>query len=300
MKVSVCITTFNEKEETQNELLTALNNQSLKPDEIIVIDAKDYNNCSIAEGRNISIKKARNKIIAITDIGCIPNNNWLEKITKPFNENKNILVAGFYTMPYKNAMQKAAAIFLGISPNKFNNEKFLPSARSVAFSKSVWKKVGGFNENLEKGGEDTEFFYKSVKVGVKIIRIKEARVVWEEIEKLNFIDIVKKFYVYAKGDGEAGIWYHPTKQLSSHNIKISLIYVRYIIALLLLIIGFNSPLAHWALLILVIIYLLYSYEKAGLWGIVFQLTSDITVMIGFVSGIMGKWISKRQFCGQGV
>lgn len=285
MKVSICITTFNEKEETVKKLLSALNNQSLKPDEIVVIDAKDYNNCSIAEGRNISIKKARNEIIAMTDVGCIPNKNWLEKITKPFNEDKDILVAGFYTMPYRNAMQKAAGVFLGISPNKFNNIKFLPSARSVAFSKSIWGKVGGFNEGLEKGGEDTEFFYKCVKYAVKIIRIKEARVVWEEISKLNYINIVKKFYIYAKGDGEAGIWFHPTKQLSSHNIKISLIYVRYIIALSLLIIGFNSPLAHWALLILAILYLLYSYKKAGAWGIILQLTSDITVMVGFARGI---------------
>ena len=290
MKVSICITTFNEKEETIKKLLSALNNQSLKPDEIIVIDAKDYNNCSIAKGRNISIKKARNEIIAITDVGCIPNKNWLEKITKPFSNDKEVLVAGFYTMPYRNAMQKAAGIFLGISPNKYDKNKFLPSARSVAFSKSIWKKVGGFNEGLEKGGEDTEFFYKSVKAGVKIIRIKEARVVWEEIGKLTFLDVVKKFYVYAKGDGEAGIWYHPTKQLSSHNIKISLIYARYIIALLLLIIGGNYPLAHWALLISVIFYLLYSFKKAGLWGIILQLTSDITVMVGFARGIINRCV----------
>ncbi|HLD92338.1 MAG TPA: glycosyltransferase [Patescibacteria group bacterium] len=293
MRISVCITTFNESKNDLKKLLDALNNQTLKPDEIIVIDAKDYNNCSIAQGGNISIKKAKNEIIAITDVGCIPNKNWLEKITKPFAEDKDVLVAGFYLMLYRNAMQKAASIFLGVSPNKFDKDKFLPSARSVAFSKSIWKKVGGFNEDLEKGGEDSEFFYKCVKAGVKIIRTKEARVVWEEIGRLTFSDVVKKFYVYAKGDGEAGIWYHPTKQLSSHNIKISFIYIRYIIAFLLLIIGFNFPLAHFALLISVIFYLLYSFKKARLWGVILQLVSDITVMIGFVSGIMGKWISKK-------
>jgi len=292
-KISVCITTFNESKNDLKRLLGSLHNQTLKPDEIIVIDARDYNNCSIAQGRNISVKKAKNEIIAMTDVGCIPNNNWLEKITKPFMTNKDVLVAGFYDMPYTNSMQKAASIFLGVTPNKFDKDKFLPSARSVAFSKSVWKKVGGFNEDFEKGGEDSEFFYKCVKTGVKIIRIKEARVVWEEIGRLTFSDIVKKFYVYAKGDGEAGIWYHPTKQLSSHNIKISLIFIRYVIAFLLLIIGFNSPFARLALLISVIFYLLYSCKKAGLWGVVLQLVSDITVMIGFVSSIMGKWISRK-------
>ena len=113
MKVSVCITIFNEPQESVNKLLSALNNQTLKPDEIIVIDAKDYNNCSRSKGRNIAIKKAKNGIIATTDAGCIPHKDWLQKLTDPF-KNENIdVVSGFYKMVARNDFEKAEAVFLG-------------------------------------------------------------------------------------------------------------------------------------------------------------------------------------------
>ena len=80
MKVSVCVTTKNEREETIKKLFDALNNQTLKPNEIIIIDAKDYDNCSRSIGRNIAIKKAKNEIIALTDVGCLPKKDWLEKL----------------------------------------------------------------------------------------------------------------------------------------------------------------------------------------------------------------------------
>ena len=138
---------------------------------------------TIAHCRNISIELANSDIIATTDSGCIANKDWLEKITYHFKHEKVGLIAGFYNMPYINSFQKAIRVYLGILPQKFD-QAFLPSARSVAFRKSVWEEVGGFNENLERGGEDTEFFYKCVKNGVKIIREKSARVEWGEVKTL--------------------------------------------------------------------------------------------------------------------
>ena len=63
IKISVCVTIFNEKEETVKKLLDALNSQTLKPDEIIIIDAKNYGNCSRSRGRNIAIKKPEMKLL---------------------------------------------------------------------------------------------------------------------------------------------------------------------------------------------------------------------------------------------
>ena len=112
MKTSVCITTFDEKEETIKSLLHALNDQTLKPDEIIIIDAKDYDNCSRSKGRNIAIKKAKNEIIAITDAGCIPHRDWLEKLVKNLDPSSQSydeagVVAGSYEMITNNNFQKA-------------------------------------------------------------------------------------------------------------------------------------------------------------------------------------------------
>lgn len=280
MKVSVCITTFNEKEETVKKLLDALKKQTFKPDEIIIVDAKDYDNCSIAKGRNISVKKAKNEIIATTDVGCIPEKDWLEKITKPFHKNRNILVAGFYTMPFKTPFQEASRVYLGVPEDKFDEKTFLPSARSMAFSKSVWKKLGGFNEKLDKTGEDTYFCYKALMNKINIVRVKGALVNWKEFESMTFKKLLTKFFVYAVGDGQAGIWWYPAKGLQSHNIKILTVYLRYAIGLWLLVVSKTI------FLLYALLYMVYAYKKARFWGILLQILSDFAVMGGFLKGLL--------------
>ena len=276
MKVSVCVTTKNESEETIKKLLDALNHQSLKPDEIIIIDAKDYNNCSRSEGRNLAIKKARNEIIVITDAGCVPRKDWLKNLTVHLGGAKahplGVLadvVAGGYKMIAKNSFQKAMRFYLGVSPRKFD-KNFMPSARSMAFTKTIWKKAGGFPEKLDNTAEDTLFNVNLIKAGAKFVVAKDAIVDWQ------MPDSIKNFYLkiknYAQGDAESGIWWHPVKKWQTHNIKILTIFLRYILFVLF----------PW----LILIYIIYSYYKAGLWGIILQFTSDFAGIIGFSHGIL--------------
>ncbi len=317
MKVSVCITVFNE-EGSISRLLNSLLDQTTKPGEIVIVDGDSKDKTvqiirhyqkkdkriklliepgSVAHGRNTVIELAKYPIIASTDAGCIARNDWLEKITEPFKHKNVGLVAGFYKMAAGNSMQRAMNVFHGIYPDKFDPTSFLPSARSVAFRKKAWERVGGYSEKLEKAGEDTHFFYKIVKHDVKIVRVKEAIVEWKESATFNFSDSMKKFYSYAKGDAQAGIWWHPEKQLASHNIKVSLIYLRYILGLILVIFGFTNPLL-WNLALAGLVgYIFWAFRKvylltqdlnAGLWGIIIQFSSDFAVMAGFIAGLIAK------------
>lgn len=277
MKVSVCITTFNEKKETVDILIRSLNSQSLKPDEIIVIDAKDYGNCSRSQGRNIAINKAKNKIIAITDAGCVPHKDWLKRITEPFLIKNVDVVSGFYNMKYKNNLQKSMQVFLGVKPKDIN-DNFLPSARSMSFTKEIWKNAGRFPEKLNNTAEDTLFNLNLLKVGAKFKIAPKAIVDWYLPESL--IEFVIKIYNYAKGDAQSKIWWHPVKKLKTHNIKILTVYLRYIVFMLLAI---NNI---YLFLIIFTIYSFYSYYKAGLWGIILQILSDFAVIIGFSHGLL--------------
>ena len=194
-------------------------------------------------------------------------------------------------------MQRAMNVVHGVHPDKFDPTRFLPSARSCAFRKDVWERVGGDSEKLEKAGEDTHFFYKIVKHNVKIARVKEAIVEWKESATFTFIDSIKKFYSYAKGDAQIGIWWHPEKQLASHNIKISLIFVRYILGLTLLFYAIFNPLL-WNLAFAgLVVYVFWAFRKTylltqdlkvGLWGIIIQFSSDFAVMAGFLVGLVKK------------
>jgi len=317
MKVSVCITIFNE-EKSIARLLDSLLVQTKKPDEIVIIDGgskdktikivKHYQKKerriklisepgSLSHGRNVSIELARNDVVALTDASCVARKDWLELITEPFKHKYVGLVAGFYDMCASTPLNESLNVFLGVPSERFDPTSFIPSARSVAFRKDIWERVGGFDERLDKAGEDTKFFYQCVKAGVKIVRVKQARVEWEESADMSFFDAIKKFKQYAKGDAQAKIWWHPEKHLASHNIKISMIFVRYALGLTVLGLSFIYPLLLYLLIIGFILYLFWSIWKwrdvitdfkAKLWLPIIQVTSDLAVMYGFASGTLSK------------
>ena len=171
------------------------------------------------------------------------------------------------------------------------NGSFLPSTRSIAFTKKIWEAVGGFPEGKGNSAEDTDFNYKAVKLGLKYSRVKSAIVEWgmpDTIQGFRF-----KIYEYAKWDARYGIWWHPTQRFASHNIKAFLVLIRYAIGLSLLILSFKFNTLPF-LLILILLYLIWSFRKiysefgdwkVSLWGPILQLTADFAVITGFVSGM---------------
>ncbi len=315
MKVSVCITVFNE-ERSIGGLLDSLLGQTRKPDEIVIVDGgsqdktvgiiKDYQKKlrqirliiepgSIAQARNLSIKSARSSLIAQTDAGCVAKKDWLEKLIAPLKQKEIDFVAGFYQMIASSPFGQAIAPFHGIPAKRFDANSFLPSARSMAFKKKVWRRVGGYSEKLDRAGEDTLFVYNVLKKGFKIARVKKAIVYWQ-LPK-TFGQSLRKFYNYAKGDAQAGIWWHSQQRFASHNIKISLIFARYLFALLLLIFSLRFSCLLSGLVVLLILYLLWSIWKmqdvvmdwrAKLWLPTIQITSDLAVMTGFIIGTIEK------------
>jgi len=327
MHISICITVFNE-ERTIGPLLEALLRQTVKPVEIIVVDGgstdktveiirhfqkKDRRlkllreKCSRARGRNLAVEVAKGEIIVMTDAGCLPRPDWLEKITQPLihlggakahprgvrmDSSGVDIAAGFYRMTYQNSLGKAARFFLGVMPADFD-AGFLPSTRSIAFKKTVWEKVGGFDEKLPGAAEDTLFNYKLLKAGKGISRVKDAVVEWGMPETVS--QFMSKIKNYAKGDAETKIWLFPGKGLASHNIKALFIFIRYLLGFSFLLLTFYFHLSPIYLFICLFVYLIRAYRKVylafgdwqtALWGPVLQITSDVAVIEGFASGII--------------
>jgi len=304
MKISVCVTVFNE-EKSISALLDSLLNQSKKPGQIVIVDGGSTDNtveiirhyqkkdsriklyvekCSRARGRNLSVEIASGEIIAMTDAGCIAKISWLKNITEHFKNKKVDIVAGFYEMTAKNSLQKAFSIYLGVKPQDFDND-FLPSTRSVAFRKSTWEGIGGFSEKLKGAAEDTDFNYKAMKNNKRFARVKNAKVEWGMPK--NIKEYLTKICSYAKGDASSKIWFYPHKNITSHNILALNITLRYLIALLLIIISFFHSFVFYLFLVLILFYIFYSFRKASLWGIIIQPLTEISVIAGFWSGVLG-------------
>ncbi len=314
MNISVCITTLNEESSVGN-LLDSLLLQSKKPDQIIIVDGgsndatveiirhyqrKDgrikllVEKCSRSRGRNLGVEIAKDGIIVMTDAGCIAGRDWIKNIVSPF-ENTNVdVVAGFYHMTGRHPVNRAMTVFMGVRPGGFD-VGFLPSTRSVAFKKQIWEKVGGFPEKIGGAAEDTVFNYKLIKARAKFSRMKNALVEWGMQGSIG--DFYFKIYNYALGDAKSKIWFFPGKGFASHNIKALLVLFRYSIGLTLFLFSFKYYVLLPALEFLFLIYLLWSFRKiflefgewkVALWGPVLQITSDIAVICGFLSGLIYK------------
>ncbi len=119
-KFSLVTTVFNEASRLENSL-NDIENQSVKPFEIIIVDAGSGDgtwellnerkktstipyillqekSCNVATGRNIAIKNASCDLIVSTDFGCRYHKNWLKSLITPFENPEIQVVGGAYTV----------------------------------------------------------------------------------------------------------------------------------------------------------------------------------------------------------
>jgi glycosyltransferase involved in cell wall biosynthesis len=308
MKVSLITTVFNE-EENITSFLTSIFKQTRLPDEIIIVDGgstdktiekiSEYNFSNIKNapniklifkkgnrsiGRNEAISKARNEIIAITDAGCVLDENWLKNLIKSFSDKKTDVVAGYYKGAAKNVFQKCLTPYVLVMEDKVSDKDFLPATRSMALKKSIWKKADRFDEKLSHN-EDYAFANKLKIIGAKIVFCKDAIVNW--IPGINFKQAFIMFFRFALGDSEAKIF----------RDKVVYIFLRYIFLAYLF---FLSVIMHSLLLWVLFGFLIIAYigwsiwknykyvevSKAFIYLPLLQITSDIAVITGTLLGLI--------------
>ena len=227
VKVSLIFTVFYEADNISG-LLESIVVQKRLPDETIIVDGGSTDGtaekikiffednpqingeliiaggANIARGRNIAIEACKYPIIAVTDGGCRLTPDWLEKLVTPFEkENPPSIVGGYYKPEDFGYFTRCSGFLLAPNASKINIARFLPSSRSVAFTKDIWKKVGGYPENIYNA-EDTLFDIKMLNAGAKMVVVPDAIVYW--MPSTSFKKFMRQFYNYRKSDIEAGLW----------------------------------------------------------------------------------------------
>lgn len=309
IKKSLIVTIFNE-ENVIGAFLNSISLQETIPNEVVIVDGgsfdctkkvvSDYirNNTSKIRfrfyikkgnrsvGRNEAIRKAKGDIILITDAGCILDKNWVKNITKPFQDQKVDVVAGYYRAKAKTIFQKCLVPYVLVMPDKVDPDKFLPATRSMAIRKSAWKEIGGFDERYSHN-EDYVFANRLKDSGKKIIFIKNAIVYW--IPRNTFKEAYVMFRRFAYGDMEAGIV----------RDKVLLLFARYTLLIyLLLYFSFSKSIILLTIILGgIILYITYSIKKNmkyvrnlnGLYLLpLLQIAADIAVMHGSLMGCIRR------------
>ncbi|MEZ4718574.1 MAG: glycosyltransferase [Caldilineaceae bacterium] len=233
MHVSVITTVYNERANIRR-LLESLAAQTRRPDEIVICDGGSSDGtpalirafvaehaadlppvrllvepgANISRGRNVAIAAAAGPIIAATDAGVRLDSDWLAQLVAPWTRDPAILaVAGFFLPDAADIFTIAMAATVLPLPADIDPDTFLPSSRSVAFTKTAWADAGGYPEwldycedllfdfavNAQRPAQPSAFVYAP-----------DARVYFQPRTSLR--SFWTQYYRYARGDGKADLW----------------------------------------------------------------------------------------------
>lgn len=226
MKISVIIPVRNEEQSIQ-QLLDSLKNQTLTPAEIIITDGgstdrtpeiiEEYNRGPLlihliragrafpGRGRNLAASQAANEWLAFIDAGTSPEPTWLELLAQRARVQRDVdVVYGSYE-PVSDTLFKRCSVMAYVAPPVEIEGKLVRSrsVASVLMKRSVWQTVGGFPEDL-RSAEDLLFMNKIEQADFRIANAPAALVHWQ-VQSTPWLTF-KRFVTYARNNMRAGLW----------------------------------------------------------------------------------------------
>lgn len=194
---------------------------------------------NISQGRNEAIKITDAEIIVGFDSGTKYNDDWLELMLKPFEDDKTSIVGGLTICCGKGLFAKCMAAFKDEQISAIQ-----PSHRGIAYYRKVWEKIGGYPEHVS-AGEDTWFNTQCMKLGYKYVNVPEAKNFWE------VRDSWKRVFKMQKRNSKG----HITLGEPFGTVQMYLIALVYPLVLLFIILGFFKHLFWYAALIIFTVFL---------------------------------------------
>ena len=324
MKVSVIATILNERDAIER-LLRSLDGQTRRPDEVVIaaggstdgtlsildswasseslpLRVLETPGANISEGRNAAISAATGDLIATTDAGVRLEDDWLEKLLVPFEDEGAgqtvSVVAGWFVPDAQTLFETAMGATVLPQLRDVSPETFLPSSRSVAFRKAAWEASGGYPEWLDYC-EDLIFDLRLRDLYGSFAFAPGAVVHFRPRGTLK--TFFKQYYQYARGDGKADLWRR------RHAIR----YLTYLVAgpLLVILALLHSPWWWLALLAGLAVYTSTPYRrlwpmltpygfferiKAVLLVPVIRIAGDLAKMIGYPVGVTWRLRNLRR------
>jgi glycosyltransferase involved in cell wall biosynthesis len=233
MNTSLIATVYNEGPNL-HRLLDSILAQSRLPDEVIICDGgsqdetvatlRSYEGrlpglrvvvepgANISRGRNVAIEAANGPIIAVTDAGVRLDPDWLARLIAPFEQAAQTGealngVAGFFLPDVDGLFTAAMAATVLPLTDDIDPQGFLPSSRSVAFTKESWARAGGYPEWLDYC-EDLIFDLR-----MNDLRPDQPTAFAWAGDALAYFrprgdlsSFWRQYYRYARGDGKADLW----------------------------------------------------------------------------------------------
>lgn len=225
--ISIIVPVLNAERDI-NRCIESLINQNYPKDryEIIIVDNgsvdntinilnryHEYNNIKILyeynkgsySARNTGIKNSKGEIIVFTDSDCIVSENWIMELSKGFISDNIGCVVGA-VRSYQGNTHQSDTLVERFSKNKdimsqerTLNSNFLPygETANVAFRKSVFDRIGCFDEIFKSGGDADIAWRMQLLTTYKLIYRPESIV--EHRHRVTLKDLFLQHFKYGLG-----------------------------------------------------------------------------------------------------
>ncbi|NPV07571.1 MAG: glycosyltransferase [Anaerolineae bacterium] len=310
------IATFRSEESSLPSLLRSLESQTRLPDEVVFVDGGSEDDtvpllrrwaarqpflvrvleapgANIAQGRNLAISAATHDLIAVTDAGVELEPSWLACLVAPFaREHPPDVAAGTFRGRADTVFQAAMSATVLPLPEELDERRFLPSSRSVAFTREAWRTVGGYPE-WATYCEDLLFDMALLAAGKRMALAHDALVHFAPRGTLR--SYWRQYRNYAMGDGQTGIlWKRHLIRYATYlglvpalawlSLRHPLWLLGYVAGALLYL---RRPL--WRLPRLTPGWPWHRRGRAALWIPVLRLWGDLAKMVGYPLGWRHGW-----------
>jgi hypothetical protein len=161
-----------------------------------------YSAGPISRGRNVAIAAARSDVIACADAGCTYAPDWLQNLTaKILADSAEYALGGSCLDPATHTVwDVASAPFFSVKLSPDEPHKSC-TARSMAFTKNLWKRIGGFPEDVFFG-EDTLFDFAARRLAQPNF-VSQAKATYRPGN--TFAQACRQMVRYAFSDGQARV-----------------------------------------------------------------------------------------------
>lgn len=310
-EASLIITVLNEAASITG-FLNSIGNQTRRPSEIVVVDGGSSDGTAdivrtwqppdgvsvtliespgagISRGRNLAISAAKFERLLVTDAGTEVDGDWGNALLAVAESQAADVVSGFFYPDGDTILQRSIAFTITPALHEIDPERFLPSSRSVSFTRRAWAAAGGYPEWLDYC-EDLVFDISMKDAGFSFAFEPKAVVSWAG--RPTIPAFMKQYYRYARGDGKANLW------RKRHAVR----YGGYITGLALLMLGFDRPWAWFALAVCAVLYLAKfwgriirrwsSFGRGALRALllvpIIVIAGDVAKMIGYPAGVQWR------------
>lgn len=216
--ITVFICTYNRGSLIDATLYSIIEEQTLVPDEIVVVNGGGENDCeatllkwqikfpklreiktinkNLASSRNVGLPECKGDLILQTDDDARVFPDWVEKMKAAHRQHPEAGVIGGEVVDASgdSLLSKVADVTTFPRFKEVKEVRTVPGVNS-SYKKAVIQKLGDYDTSLSRG-EDVDYNWRAIQAGWKVLYLPEIKVY--HVHRASWKGLLNQHYMYGR------------------------------------------------------------------------------------------------------